>query len=130
MIGFVKELIRTLFPPQDDIQIERAHRALGPKPTETNSPRSIIVRFTNYAVKEAVLCQALLLKQVIFQGKTIYLDPDDSLEVQKKSACLRDIIKQIKEKRVQAKCRFLAQLRINLEGGVKIFPTLLDTVPT
>lgn len=57
MISFVKELLKNI-PPQDDLQIERLHQALGPKPVETDSPCSIIVRFTDYDVKDAVLRKA------------------------------------------------------------------------
>lgn len=106
------------------------HQALGPKPAETDSPHSIIVRFTDYAVKEAVLRQAWSQKQVVFPGKTIYCDQDYSPEVQKKRVRLRSVIKQLKENGVQVKCHFLVQLKINLKDGVKTLPTLLDAVPT
>lgn len=43
---------------------------------------------------------------------------------------LRSIIKQLKDKGIRAKCRFPAQLRIEMENGTKIFPTLLDVIPT
>ncbi|KAK7879880.1 hypothetical protein WMY93_033456 [Mugilogobius chulae] len=115
--------------PEGNCKIERAHRALGLKPADSNPPRSIIVRFLDYTVKEAVLRKAWMQKQVVFQGKTIYFDQDYSPEVQRKRARLRGVIKQLKDKGIQAKCRFPAQLRIDLESGVKTFPTLLDAVP-
>lgn len=131
MVGFVKGLIKTeLRFSQEDIRIERAHRALGLKPPNTDPPRSIIIRFMDYTVKEAVLRQAWAQKQVKFQGKTIFFDHDYSPEVQKKRARLRGVIKQLKEKGVRARCRFPAQLRIDLESGPKTFPTLIEAVPT
>lgn len=131
MIGFVKRLITTeLSIAREDIKIERAHRSLGLRPSDTEPPRSIIVRFMDYTVKEAVLRQAWTQKQVTFQGKTIFFDQDYSPEVQKKRARLRTVIKQLKEKGVRARCRFPAQLRIDLDSGPKTFPTLVEAIPT
>lgn len=131
MIGFVKGLIKAeLRFTQEDIRIERAHRALGLRPPNTDPPRSIIVRFMDYTVKEAVLRQAWAQKQVMFQGKTIFFDQDYSPEVQRKRARLRGVIKQLKEKGVRARCRFPAQLRIDLDSGPKTFPTLIEAIPT
>lgn len=131
MIGFVKRLITTVLNfPHEDIHIERAHRALGVRPPDTGPPRSIIIRFMDYTVKEAVLRHAWAQKQVIFQGKNIYFDQDYSPEVQRKRARIRGVIKQLKEKGVQARCRYPAQLRINLESGIKTFPTLIEAIPT
>ena len=64
--------------------IERAHRSLGLKPARSAPPRSIIVSFLDYTVKEAVLRQALAQKQVKFQGEVIYFEQDYSPEVQRK----------------------------------------------
>ena len=132
MIGFVKNLIETVLqlPPELNIKIERAHRSLGLKPARSASPRSIIVRFLDYTVKEAVLRQAWAQKQVKFQEEVIYFDQDYSPEVQRKRARVRGVIKQLKEREIQAKCCFPAQLRINLESGAKTFPTLVEAVPT
>lgn len=130
--GFVKNLIETALqlPPEVNIKIERAHRSLGLKPARSAPPRSIIVRFLDYTVKEAVLRQAWAQRQVKFQGAVVYFDQDYSPEVQRKRARVRGVIKQLKEKGIQAKCRFPAQLRVNLESGVKTFPTLVEAAPT
>lgn len=132
MVEFVKQLINTTLqlPPEINIQIERAHRALGLKPAASAPPRSIIVRFLDYTVKEAVLRQAWTQKRVTFQGKVIYFDQDYSPEVQRKRARVRGVIKQLKDKGIQARCRFPAQLKISLDTGEKTFPTLIEAVPT
>ena len=117
MAGFVKQLINATLqlPPEINVHIERAHRSLGLKPDNTAPPRSIIVRFLDYTVKEAVLRQAWTQKQVQFQGQPIYFDQDYSPEVQRKRARVRGVIKQLKEKGIRAGCRFPAQLRVTLE---------------
>lgn len=129
--GFVRELIKSsLGLTQIDIRIERAHRALGRKPLNTEPSRSIIVRFLDYAVKEAILRKAWAKKQVTFHGKVIYFDQDYSPDIQRKRTRIRGVIKQLKEKGIRARCRFPAQLRIDLESGPKTFPTLVEAVPT
>ena len=130
--GFVKQLIKDTLqlPPEINVHIERAHRSLGLKPDNTALPRSIIVRFLDYTVKEAVLRQAWMQKQVQFQGKLIYLDQNYSPKVQTKRARVRGVIKQLKEKGIPAGCHFPAQLRVTLEMGVKTFPTLVEALPT
>ena len=47
-----------------------------------------------------------------------------------KRARLHAVIKQLKKKGLQARCRFSAQLRVNLVTGVKTFPTLIEALPT
>lgn len=132
MVGFVKQLIKTSLqlPSERNLQIERAHRSLGLKPANSAPPRSIISRFLDYSEKESVLRQAWAQKQVTFQGQVIYFDQDYSPEVQMKRVRVRGVIKQLKEKGIQARCRFPAQLRINLESGAKTFPTLIEALPT
>ena len=79
---------------------------LGLKPARSAPPRSIIVRFLDYTVKEVVLWQAWAQRQVKFQGEVIYFVQDYSPEVQRKRAWVRGVIKQLKVKGIQAKCRF------------------------
>ncbi|KAF7644396.1 hypothetical protein LDENG_00222540 [Lucifuga dentata] len=58
-VGFVKQLIKNqLQLKNEDIQIERVHHSPGLKPGCPAPSRSIIVRFLDYTVKEAVLRQA------------------------------------------------------------------------
>lgn len=55
---FVRELlVKTLkVPPELEIKIERAHTSLVAKPRDSNAPpRSIIVRFLDFTIKERVL---------------------------------------------------------------------------
>lgn len=70
------------------------------------------------------------IKEAVLQGKRIYFEQDFPPEVLKKRVRLQSLIKQFKEKGIQAKCRFPAQLRIDLESGTKTFPTLRDVVQT
>ncbi len=67
-MGFVIGLLTTVWQlPQDmDIKIERALRAFAAKPKDSAAPpRSIIVRFLDYAIKDAILQQDWSQKQVL-----------------------------------------------------------------
>lgn len=61
MVNFITELLSTSLEFQEEvvIKLERAHRALGPKPKAAVAPpRSIIARYLDFNVKQKVLLQA------------------------------------------------------------------------
>lgn len=127
VVEFVKGLLpKVLKLPADlDIKIERAHRALQVRPTSPAAPpRSIIVRFLDAAVKDIVLQQAWSQGQVMFQDKRIFFDQDYSPELQKKRVKVHAVIKQLKQKGIQAKCLYPARLKLKMDSGEKTFPTL------
>lgn len=133
MITFVTNLLHTsLDLPQicQDLHIERAHRSVTMKPKETAPPRSIIIRFSDYRVKETILQQAWKKREVTYQAQRIFFDQDYTSDIQRKRKQVREVIKQLKDKKVKAQSPFPAQLKIHLETGVKIFPTLADAAPT
>lgn len=131
-IDFMKELLASTLNslPDGDIKIERAHRALAPKPKETEPPRSIVVEFTDFSVKEAILRQAWVQKQVMYNNRRIYFDNDCSPDLQRKRAQVRDVIRQLKKKDITARSFNPAQLKISLTTGDKTFSTLADALPT
>ena len=57
---FIERLLKNelTLPLDMDLQIQRAHRALMPRPDADKPPRSIIVNFLQYTVKETVLKEA------------------------------------------------------------------------
>lgn len=132
MISFVTDLMHTsLKLPQDmNLNIERAHRSLGTKPMGSAPPRSIIVRFSNYRVKEKVIQTAWSRRDVTHHGKKIYFDQDYTANIQKKRKQVREVIKQLKNKNVRAVSPFPAQLKIHLDSGVKTFATLARAAST
>uniref|UniRef100_A0A3Q3FYM6 L1 transposable element RRM domain-containing protein n=1 Tax=Kryptolebias marmoratus TaxID=37003 RepID=A0A3Q3FYM6_KRYMA len=122
MISFVIDLMRTsLKLPQDmDLCVERAHRSLNAKPKHSAPPRSIIVRFFNYRVKEKVIQMAWSRRDVTHHGRRIYFDQDYTVNMQKKRKKVREVIKQLKDKNVRAVSPFPAQLKIYLDSEHKI----------
>ncbi len=130
-VEFVKDLFTSTLNalPDADIKIEKAHRALAPKPKDTEPPRSIVVKFMDFPVKEAILRQAWVQKQVMYNNKRIYFDNDYSPDLQRR-AQVRDVIRQLKTKGITARSFYPAQLKISLDTGNKTFSMLADALPT
>lgn len=131
MAKFVTDFLRTSFDltEETDLCVERAHRALTMKPKDPAPPRSIIVRFSDYRVKDKILQLAWKKRGVTHQGQKIFFDQDYTSDVQKKRKQVREVIKQLKERNVRAQSPFPAQLRIHLDSGVRTFSTLTDAAP-
>lgn len=128
MVPFMVEFFRTTLTLKDDVEIklERALRAMAPKPKTKASTRSIIVRFLDFSVKQAVLQQAWKQRDITFQGQKVYFDQDYSPDVQRKRKKVREVIKRLREKNIKAQSPYPAQLKVFLDTGVKVFPSLLE----
>lgn len=128
MVPFMVEFFRTTLTLKDDVEIklERALRAMAPKPKTKASTRSIIVRFLDFSVKQAVLQQAWKQRDITFQGQKVYFDQDYSPDVQRKRKKVREVIKRLREKNIKAQSAYPAQLKVFLDTGVKVFPSLLE----
>ena len=130
MASFIKKLLPTVLTglplTEADIRIDRAHRALMPKPKENDPPRSIVIKFADYTVKEQILQHAWRQRTVKMGEKQIYFDNDYSPELQRKRAKVRFIVKQLKEKNVKAKCMYPARLRMMVGSEEKTFQTVMD----
>ena len=133
MVSFLTDFLSTLLEFQGEvvIKLERARRALGPKPRAAAAPpRSIIAWFLDFNVKQMVLLQAWKQRNVHIQEHTIYFDHDYSPDLQRKRKKVREVIKKLKEKNIRAQSPYPAQLRLFLDGGTKLFPSLLEAHST
>ncbi|KAF3841464.1 hypothetical protein F7725_007326, partial [Dissostichus mawsoni] len=120
MMSFITALLHTKLKVKGDteIKLERAHRALAPKPKESSAPpRSIIVRFLDFSVKQIILQQAWKQRDIEFEG-------------QREKGRVREVIKQLKEKNIKAQSPYPAQLKLFLATGVRVFPTLVEAQST
>lgn len=134
MLDFISDTIRTSLqmPADFNLNIVRAHRSLTAKPTEPNKPpRSIIVRFWDFRVKEMVLQEAWKRQGgVPYKEQKLFFDQDYTAETQKKRKQVRDVIKELKEKDIKAQSPHPAKLKIHLQSGTKTFATLADAADT
>ena len=113
------------------VRVERAHRATVPKPKESTAPpRSIIVRFLDYSVKQTILQQAWSQGNIELEGKRVVFDHDYSQSLQRKRKAVWEVIKKLKEKNIKARTIYPAQIKITLDTGDRVFPSLLDARET
>ena len=101
MIAFLNGLLKTTFglPDGTDLGIMRAHRALTAKPTDETKPRSIVVKFGSYLIKEDILRKAWQKKELLCDDMRFYVDHDYPPEVMKKRAEYAEARKVLKAKK-------------------------------
>lgn len=116
MPKFVEGLFKDILEDNTDLGIERAHRALASKPPSGAPPRSIVVRFLKFSVKEKVL-HATWKKPVNFQGQRVFFDHDYAGEILKRRKEYTPIKKALKEKGIRFQTPFPAKMRVFLENG-------------
>ncbi|KAK7895701.1 hypothetical protein WMY93_021026 [Mugilogobius chulae] len=104
MAAFVENLIKRELggdlTVEGSLGIERAHRALGPKPPAGAPPRSVVVRFLQFTTKEEIL-RAAWKKTVCINDKRVYFGHDYAVEVQRKRKEYIPIKKALKEKGIR-----------------------------
>lgn len=62
--------------------VERAHRALGPRPPVGGTPRPILAKILNYRDRDAILKGARERGQISYKGSNISFHPDFTPAVQ------------------------------------------------
>ncbi|KAM9313603.1 uncharacterized protein KZ484_025023 isoform 1-T4 [Pholidichthys leucotaenia] len=95
--SFIKKELGDVLGQDCDLGIECAHRALGPKPPASAPPRSIIVHFLRFTVKEEIL-RAAWKKVIRIHNKQVYFDHDYAVEVQKRRKDYIPVKRALKEK--------------------------------
>ncbi|KAK7906812.1 hypothetical protein WMY93_015424 [Mugilogobius chulae] len=121
MLDFVKNLLtRELQLPEGmSLQIQRAHRALTHKPGPGATPRSVIINFLQFNVKETVLRLAWN-KKIMLDNKQIYFDHDYAYEVIEKRKSYGDIKKALKAKGIRFQTPF-TKIRIHWSSGPRTY---------
>lgn len=127
MVDFVGKLLRDTLEmnPTAELDIERAHRALVPRPTgdRQDKPRSIIVKFLRYKVKEEILRRAWEKKKVFLNGRLIYFDQDYPPAVLQKRKEYTEAKRVLKQKNIRFHTPFPAKLRVFYEDGTRLYQT-------
>ena len=96
VVAFIDTWLKDELSIETDLQIQRAHRALAPKPKTGQPPRSIVFNFQQFNVKEMVLKEAWGKKTVKLGESRIYFDHDYSvrmLQQRKASVNMKKILK-------------------------------------
>lgn len=121
---FVTKLIKSELGPllaDTDLGIQRCHRALAPKPPGDAPPRSLVLCFLEFRVKEQVLHTAWKKKEVRYEGKRIYFDQDYPPETLKKRREYVGILKELKAKGIRFHTPYPAKLKVFFDSGTQIY---------
>lgn len=121
MIKYMDTFLRAEFQIQDGspLQIQRAHRATGRKPPADTPPRSIVINFQQFEIKEMVIKKAWQ-KKVLVNGKQIWFDHDYPTEVVLKRKSYNEIKKKLKENGIRFQTP-VTRMRIHWKDGVRTY---------
>ena len=117
MATFVENLLREKLgiPASTKLELERAHRSLGPKPPLESPPRSIVVKFSSFKTKEEVLKLAWQRKGFVHQERKVILDHDYAPEVLRKWREYTEAKRVLRENKLRFQTPFPAKLRVFYE---------------
>ncbi|ROI96191.1 LINE-1 type transposase domain-containing protein 1 [Anabarilius grahami] len=124
MVDFLDNLLKSAlaFPADRELGIERAHRALVPKPNNPQAkPRSIVVKFGSYRTKEEVIRRAWQKKEVFCNAARFYVDHDFPPEVLKRRGEYAEAKKVLKEKRIKFQTPYPARMRVFYDDGTRLY---------
>ncbi|XP_040275957.1 uncharacterized protein LOC120991127 [Bufo bufo] len=118
--------------PQE-IAIERAHRALRPKPKPTEPPRDIICKFLNFPVKAAILDAARNHADLSYEDNRLEIYQDLAPSTLKKWRALKPLTNWLRSNKVLYRWSYpfglsfsVAGKRINISPHADIGPILED----
>ncbi|KAF0036607.1 hypothetical protein F2P81_011919 [Scophthalmus maximus] len=130
MVEFVQKLLRETLeaPPTTELGIERAHRALAPRPLgdREDKPRSIIIRFLHYTTKEEVLRKAWGKKNVFLNGRPIYFDQDYPPAILQKRKDYSEAKRVLKQRNIRFQTPFPAKLRVFYKDETRLYQTVVE----
>ncbi|KAG8594180.1 hypothetical protein GDO81_001113 [Engystomops pustulosus] len=96
-------IITTIFnevlgdPPDTPIELERVHRALGPKPTDPDYPRDVVCRIYHYCTKEHLMRCAREKGRLVHGEVAIQILPVLSARTLQMRRVLRPLLDEIRE---------------------------------
>ncbi|KAL7839176.1 hypothetical protein SRHO_G00258340 [Serrasalmus rhombeus] len=110
------------FHPTRDLGIERAHRALTRRQDSAQGkPRSIVVKFESYRIKEEILRKAWQKKEVYCDETRFFVDHDFPTEVLKKRNEYADAKKVLKSERIRFQTPYPAKMRVFYDGDTQLY---------
>ncbi|XP_053575640.1 E3 ubiquitin-protein ligase DCST1 [Bombina bombina] len=121
--GYLQALLRVIKGDQsaEEVQIERAHRALRPRPPPRAPPRDIIVKFLKYKDKEDLLRKATEKHLILHAGEEIQLFTDLSPATLQKRRELSHITSTLKKHGVPYRWGFPVSLISTFKNRTAIF---------
>ena len=117
MMLFINNFIKTELGLDMDLGIVRCHRALAAKPPPEANPRSIVMCFQDFRIKELVRTTAWKKKAVLLDGKRVYFDNDWPPEIQKRRMAYAPIRHILQAKGISFHTPPPSKLRVFYEGA-------------
>ena len=126
--AFLEELLKSKLniPPTLDLNIERAHRSLGPRPPPEAPPRSIIAKFSSFKTKEETLRLVWQMKGFTLDGKKVIIDHDYIPEVMKQRREYTEAKKILKENKIKFQTPYPARMRVFYNDGTRVYNTAAE----
>ncbi|KAI4901759.1 hypothetical protein NFI96_001044 [Prochilodus magdalenae] len=104
-----------------ELEIERAHRSLIPRPSEDRPPRMVLIRFLRSAAREKVLRAAREKGPLEWEGCKLSFFPDMSRELAEKRKAFNTAKKLLRERGVRYALVYPATLKFSWKGQSKNF---------
>lgn len=122
---FMSKLLKELTgDTQQDLELERAHRGLTPRPSEGCRP--FIIRFHKYIHKERVLLWAKKNRDISFRGQSIRIFEDFSTTLAKKRAKFNKVKSLLYIDGIRFGMVYPARLRVTINGQTRTFDSAED----
>lgn len=124
MVLFLNNLFKQTLdlPEERDLGIERAHRALTQKPVSAQGkPRSIVVKFGSYRIKEEILRRVWQKREVFCNEMRFFVDHDFPTEVFRKRNEYAEAKKVLKSERIRFQTPYPAKMRVFYNDGVRLY---------
>lgn len=126
MVAFIEKVLKENLgiPASTQMHIERAHLGLGPQPPPDVKPRSILVRFQSFKMKEEVIRLAWQKKGFTMDNHLISIDHDYAPAVLKKRKEYAEARRALKENKIRFQTLYPARLRVHYEDGKITYDTV------
>lgn len=127
MLAFIDNFLKTelALDSTADLQIQRAHRSIGPKPQDEAVSRSILVNFQRYDTKDKILKKAWS-KKITCVGKPVTFAHDFPTEINNRLREYRDIKKTLKEKQIRFQTPYPARMKIHWDNGPHLYNNAVE----
>lgn len=119
MSGFFSEVLGDDLSGTQSVVLDRAHRALAPKPSSGGRPRAMIVRLHYFSDKARILQASRTRGELTFRGARIHIFPDMSAELSRKRAAFNSVKLKLKQAGISYGIHHPADLRFTF-GGTKL----------
>lgn len=125
MVNFIERLLKETLDMQvsESLGIERAHRAIAPKPTGAGGEkaRSIIIRFARFTTKEKILRKAWEKKVVQWEDRRIYFDQDYPPAILQKRKEYTEAKQVLKRHNIRFQTPYPYKLRVFYQNDTRLY---------